>query len=224
MSSCVKVHHNFIGCSMPTSFWIALQGFSLGAGLIVAIGAQNAFVLRQGLLRRHVLPVVLFCTAGDAILIVAGAAGFGSVVASSPSLLMGVGIGGAAFLGAYGVRAFRNALHAGVLSPLDAPPTPFGRTMATVAALTFFNPHVYLDTVALLGGIAGRFLAAERVWFAGGAMLASAAWFFGLGFGARILAPLFSKPAAWRILDVIIGIVMTTLAIGLLLDVARQVS
>jgi L-lysine exporter family protein LysE/ArgO len=206
---------------MTSVLWIALQGFSLGAGLIVAIGAQNAFVLRQGLLRRHVLPVVLFCTLSDALLIVAGSAGFGSLVASSPNLLTVVGIGGGLFLLAYGVRAFRSALHPGALSPLDAPAAPLARSMITIAALTYLNPHVYLDTVVLLGGIAGRFALAERVWFAAGAMVASAVWFFGLGYGARVLAPFFAKPVAWRVLDVIIGVVMTLLAAGLLIETAR---
>lgn len=203
---------------MSSLVFVALQGFSLGAGLIVAIGAQNAFVLRQGLLRRHVLPVVLFCTLSDAALIVAGSAGFGSLVASSPILLSAVGFGGAVFLLAYGVLAFRRALHPGALSPLDQPSAPLARTMIAIAALTYLNPHVYLDTVALLGGIAGRYAPDERVWFAGGAMIASAVWFFGLGYGARILGPVFARPAAWRVLDVIIGIVMTSLAIGLFAD------
>lgn len=206
---------------MTAFLLIALQGFSLGAGLIVAIGAQNAFVLRQGLLRRHVLPVVVFCTASDALLIVAGSVGFGSLVASSPNLLTVVGFGGGAFLLSYGVGAFRRALHPGALSPLDAPPAPLGQAMATIAALTYLNPHVYLDTVVLLGGIAGRFPVDERVWFAGGAMCASAVWFFGLGYGARILAPLFAKPVAWRVLDVIIGVVMTTLALSLVVETVR---
>jgi len=207
---------------MIADLLIASRGFALGASLIIAIGAQNAFVLRQGLLRRHVFPVTIFCAASDASLITLGAAGFGSLVAASPILLAIVGLGGAAFLGTYGVHAFRRALRPAALSPLDAPATSLLRTMVTVAALTFLNPHVYLDTVMLLGGIAGRYAAADRVWFAGGAMFASLVWFLGLGFGARLLAPVFARPAAWRVLDVIIGLVMWSIALGLLIDTGSR--
>lgn len=207
---------------MIADLFTASRGFALGASLIIAIGAQNAFVLRQGLLRRHVFPVTVFCAASDALLITLGAAGFGSLVAASPILLAVVGLGGAAFLGAYGVHAFRRALRPGALSPLEAPAAPFLRTMITVAALTFLNPHVYLDTVMLLGGIAGRYAVADRVWFAGGAMAASVVWFLGLGYGARLLAPVFARPSAWRVLDVIIGLVMWSIALGLLIDTGRR--
>lgn len=201
---------------MHPLFWVAFQGFSLGAGLIVAIGAQNAFILRQGLVRRHVLPLVLFCALSDAALIALGAAGFGSLVASSPLLLRGAAFGGAAFLGIYGLRAFRAALKPQSLSAEGAANLPLGRALATVAAFTFLNPHVYLDTVVLVGGIAGRYAIDERVWFAGGAMLSSLCWFMALGYGARLLAPLFAKPVAWRVLDTLIGVVMTALALSLL--------
>jgi len=200
----------------------ASRGFALGASLIIAIGAQNAFVLRQGLLRRHVFPVTVFCAVSDAFLITLGAAGFGSLVAASPILLAVVGLGGAAFLATYGVHAFRRALRPSALSPLEASAAPFLRTMITVAALTYLNPHVYLDTVMLLGGIAGRYAVAERVWFAGGAMAASFVWFLGLGYGARLLAPVFARPAAWRVLDVIIGVVMWSIALGLLIDTGSR--
>ncbi len=205
---------------MSIPFWAALQGFSLGAGLIVAIGAQNAFVLRQGLVRRHVPALVLFCAASDALLIAAGAAGFGSLVASNPSLLTAVALGGAAFLFAYGLRAFASAARPRGLEAGAAEAMPLGRALATAAAFTFLNPHVYLDTVVLLGGIAGRHPPGERVWFTAGAMLASAAWFSALGFGARLLAPVFARPAAWRVLDAAIGAVMTALALSLLWDAA----
>lgn len=196
----------------------AVEGFSLGAGLIIAIGAQNAFVLRQGLARRHLLPVVLFCTFSDAMLIAIGSAGFGSLVASQPALLKVIGLGGSAFLGWYSLSAFRNALHARSLRPEERVPASLRRALAVVAALTLLNPHVYLDTVVLLGGIAGRYAADARVWFAGGAMAASAVWFFSLGYGARLLAPVFARPVAWRVLDVLIGIVMAALALMLLAD------
>jgi len=203
---------------MSSLFWIAVQGFSLGGGLIVAIGAQNAFILRQGLVRRHVLPLVLFCALSDAVLILAGSAGFGSLVASSPLLLRIAAFGGAAFLGVYGLRAFRSAFKPQGLSAEGAANLPLGRALATVAAFTFLNPHVYLDTVVLVGGIAGRYPVDERVWFAGGAMTASFVWFLALGYGARLLAPFFAKPVAWRVLDTLIGVVMTALAVSLLMS------
>lgn len=203
---------------MNSLFWVALQGFSLGGGLIVAIGAQNAFVLRQGLVKRHVLPLVLFCALSDALLIAAGSAGFGTLVSSSPVLLQGAAYGGAAFLGFYGFRAFRSAFTAQSLSAEGAANLPLGRALATVAAFTYLNPHVYLDTVVLLGGIAGRYAVDERVWFAGGAMTASLVWFAALGYGARLLAPLFAKPLAWRVLDTLIGVVMSALALSLLVS------
>lgn len=203
---------------MHSLFLIAAQGFSLGAGLIVAIGAQNAFVLRQGLVKRHVLPLVLFCALSDALLIAAGSAGFGSLVAASPLLLKLAAFGGAAFLAAYGLRALRNALKPQVLAAGAAETVSLGRALATVAAFTFLNPHVYLDTVVLVGGIAGRYPADERLWFAGGAMTASLVWFAALGYGARLLAPLFARAVAWRILDTLIAAIMLTLAGGLLLS------
>jgi L-lysine exporter family protein LysE/ArgO len=203
---------------MNSLLWVAFQGFSLGGGLIVAIGAQNAFVLRQGLVKRHVLPLVLFCALSDALLIAAGSAGFGTLVSSSPVLLQAAAYGGAAFLGFYGFRAFRSAFTAQSLSAEGAANLPLGRALATVAAFTYLNPHVYLDTVVLLGGIAGRYGVDERVWFAGGAMTASLVWFAALGYGARLLAPLFAKPLAWRVLDSLIGVVMSALALSLLVS------
>ncbi|WP_207480314.1 LysE/ArgO family amino acid transporter [Arenibaculum pallidiluteum] len=203
---------------MPSAILPALQGFSLGAGLIVAIGAQNAFVLRQGLKREHVLPVVLVCILADGLLIALGCAGFGSLVAARPELLAAVGLGGAAFLAWYGLRALRSAMRPGTLVAGGPQPIGLGRALATVSALTLLNPHVYLDTVVLLGGIAGRFAPAERVSFAGGAVVASTVWFLGLGFGARLLAPVFARPAAWRVLDLVIAAVMLTLAALLLAD------
>jgi L-lysine exporter family protein LysE/ArgO len=135
----------------------ALQGFLLGASLIIAIGAQNAFVLRQGILRRHVLPIVLFCAAADAVLIATGVAGFGSLIASNPVLLVLIGFAGAAFLAAYGLLALRRAVRPLAMAGCEAEVLPLGRALATVATFTFLNPHVYLDTVVLLGSIAGRF-------------------------------------------------------------------
>lgn len=196
------------------------SGFGLGSGLIVAIGAQNAFVLRQGLLRRHVFASAAICALSDAALIAAGAAGFGALVAATPWLRHVAAFGGAAFLIWYGLRAARAALNPAALTLEETRRAPGGLKAAllTVLALTWLNPHVYLDTVVLLGGIAGQYAADARVWFAVGAMSASVVWFFGLGYGARLLAPLFAQPKAWRALDGLIALVMWTIAGSLLWD------
>ena len=201
---------------MPPLMSAALQGFSLGASLIVAIGAQNAFVLRQGLLRQYVGAIVLVCAAADALLIAAGVAGFGTLVAAHPSLLQSVRLAGAGFLFWYGVNAFRRAVRRSTLAPTPSGVPGLARTLATCCALTFLNPHVYLDTVILLGGIAGGFAGSARAAFALGAMTASLAWFSALGFGARLLQPVFAKALAWRVLDSLIGATMCLLAVALL--------
>lgn len=196
--------------------WTALEGFLLGAGLIIAIGAQNAFVLRQGLLKQHVLPLVLMCATIDAILIAVGSAGFGSLVRSNPILLLIVGLGGAAFLFTYAGLAFRRAAYPQAMAVEQSGGATLHKVLATGAAFTILNPHVYLDTVVLAGGLAGRYPVPERIWFAGGAALASFVWFSALGYGARILIPLFARPIAWRILDASIGLVMVGLGTNLL--------
>jgi len=200
----------------------ALKGFGLGAGLIIAIGAQNAYVLRQGIRREHVLLIATICFLCDATLISIGAAGFGYLVSSVPSLERVAAWGGAAFLAAYGLRAFYSALKPGSLDAGndsgEAPQAGSAWAAAGVTlALSLLNPHVYLDTVVLLGSIAGQFQGLQRVWFAIGAVIASAAWFYGLGLGARWLAPLFRKPMAWRVLDLLIGCVMWAIATSLVL-------
>ncbi|MFC0285245.1 LysE/ArgO family amino acid transporter [Kaistia hirudinis] len=197
----------------------ATEGFLLGASLIVAIGAQNAFVLRQGLARRQVFVVTTFCFLADALLISFGVAGVGSLVRSSPGLLWVVTLAGAAFLLTYGAMALRRALHPGNLSAASAAQSRLGTALATAAALTFLNPHVYLDTVVLLGSLSARHAGAARVAFGAGAAMASAVWFYGLGFGARFAAPLFARPAAWRILDGAIAIIMASIALSLLAQV-----
>jgi len=194
----------------------ALQGFLLGASLIVAIGAQNAFVLRQGLARRHVFAVATFCFVSDGLLIALGVAGVGTLVQSSPRLLFVVTLAGAAFLLAYGALALRRALHPGDLSAAGAAEARLPVALATVAALTFLNPHVYLDTVVLLGSLSARHEGEARLAFGAGAAFASALWFYGLGFGARLAAPLFARPVAWRVLDVAIALVMASIAVSLL--------
>ena len=191
-----------------------ISGFSLGASLIIAIGSQNAFVLRQGLKREYVFAVSSVCFLCDAVLIALGAGGFGTLVAASP-LLMGLTLwGGAAFLFAYGLRSFRSALRPGVLEA-DADASPFsglGRVILTTLALSLLNPHVYLDTVLLLGSLAGQFAGNARLLFAIGAMAASLVWFYGIGYGARLMAPLFRRSAAWQILDLLVGFTMWGIA------------
>ena len=199
----------------------ALSGLGFGLSLIIAIGAQNAFVLRQGLRREHVLPVVVICALSDAVLITLGVGGLGSLLQLVPWLITVVRIGGAAFLIVYGALAARRALRPSALVAADdGTTTPVWTAVATVLALTWLNPHVYLDTVVLLGTVAGTY-GDERWWFGLGAVAASILWFTALGFGARLLRPLFAKPAAWRILDGIIAIVMIAIAVSLLLGLAE---
>lgn len=192
-----------------------LAGFLLGASLIIAIGAQNAFVLRQGLKREYVFVVCLICALSDALLIAAGVAGLGSIVQRSETAIQVVTIGGALFLFAYGALAFRRAVRPEALEAATGRAGTLGAAVAAALAFTFLNPHVYLDTVLLLGGLSGRYSGEARFVYGAGATLASFIWFFGLGYGARLLSPLFARPAAWRILDIGIGIVMWSIAAGL---------
>lgn len=192
------------------------RGLGLGAGLIIAIGAQNAFVLRQGLRREGRLLVALLCTCCDAALIALGAAGFGGLIAHLPWLTRAAAWLGALFLLFYGATAFCRALHPVTLHD-DAPVASRSSLAGTVLALSLLNPHVYLDTVVLIGGLSAQYPLAARGWFAGGAMAASALWFFGLAYGASLLVPLFRKPMTWRILDLMIGCVMWAIAASLLL-------
>lgn len=200
---------------MSTSF---IQGFATSGALIIAIGAQNAFVLRQGIRREHVLAVVLVCAISDALLITLGVAGLGTLVQGSPTLLALARYGGAAFLIAYGLLAARRALHPHGLTASDGVPLGLGAAIAACLAFTYLNPHCWLDTVVLLGSIASRLPAAERFWFGGGATAASFVWFFALGFGARGLRGVFARPAAWKVLDAVIALVMWSIAASLLLD------
>ncbi|MBB3963826.1 LysE/ArgO family amino acid transporter [Rhizobium metallidurans] len=193
----------------------ALSGFFLGASLIIAIGAQNAFILRQGLMRSHVFILCLICALSDAVLIAAGVAGLGTLVSRSPALIAAVSLGGMLFLGAYSFMAFRRALHPGAMRTGTPEPLGLKAAVATCLAFTFLNPHVYLDTVVLLGSLSAAYQGADRLAYGLGAVTASFVWFFGLGYGARLLQPVFAKPAAWRVLDVLIGIVMALLAISL---------
>lgn len=193
----------------------ALVGFGTGLSLIVVIGAQNAFVLRQGLRREHVGPVVAVLAASDAALIAAGTAGLGALVAAAPGALAWIRWAGAAFLVVLAILAVRRALRPERLDPAADSPVELLPVLATALGLTWLNPHVYLDTVVLLGGLATQ---NEPRWvFAAGAALASVTWFAALGFGARVLRPLFARPRAWRVLDVGVAVVVLTVAVGLVL-------
>jgi L-lysine exporter family protein LysE/ArgO len=190
----------------------AATGLGAGLALIIAIGAQNAFVLRQGLRGEHVGLVVLVCMLSDAVLIAAGIVGIGEVIRAAPAVVVVIRLAGAAFLLAYGVFAARRAFRPGTLTA-SAQQGALGRkaVLATVLALTWLNPHVYLDTVLLLGTLANQH-GDLRWWFGAGAVLGSVLWFSALGFGARLLRPVFAKPAAWRVLDGAIAVVMVFLA------------
>ncbi len=196
----------------------AFAGFSLGLSLILAIGAQNAFVLRQGLRREHVFAVVLTCALSDALLIAAGVAGFGVMVELVPWLEPVMRYGGAAFLIFYGARAFRAAWRGGEVldTNMAVRAGSLRKALLTCLLLTWANPHVYLDTVVLLGSISAQH--EDRLGFALGAMTASFVFFFSLGYGARLLAPLFARPVAWRVLDGLVGLVMWAIAAKLLLE------
>ena len=203
--------------SMSQALPVFVQGLLLCFGLIVAIGAQNAFVLRQGLRREHVLPVVAFCAVADAVLITAGVLGMAQAVSRHPALAQGMALAGAAFLAWYGWQALQRARHASQLQAADGGPgLSRGAAMAQLAAFTFLNPHVYLDTVMLMGSIGAQHPDGLRAWFIAGSSIASLVWFAGLGFGARWLAPLFTRPRAWQVLDGLIGLTMWTLSLLLL--------
>ena len=193
-----------------------LFGFATSLSLIVAIGAQNAFVLRQGIRNEHVLPVVILCAVSDLVLILAGIAGVGALVTAHPRVTTLAGYGGAAFLVGYGLLAARRAVRPAALTPSETAPSRLSQVLLTCLALTFLNPHVYLDTVVLLGTLANQ--RSDGRWLFGvGAAVASAVWFFGLGFGARRLAGLFARPATWRILDGLIAVIMMALGVSLAL-------
>ena len=195
----------------------ALSGLGFGFSLIVAIGAQNAFVLRQGLRREHVGSVVLFCALADALLIAAGVWGMARALADSPLLARALALAGAAFLAVYGARALRRALQP---VPLNAAPggpgLGRGAALAQAAAFTLLNPHVYLDTVLLVGSVGAQQPPALQPWFVAGASMASALWFGALGLGARWLAPWFARPRTWQLLDGLIGLTMAVLALLLM--------
>ncbi|UGT44695.1 LysE/ArgO family amino acid transporter [Nocardia yamanashiensis] len=196
----------------------AISGLGFGLSLIVAIGAQNAFILRQGIRGEHVLPVVAVCALSDVVLMTLGVAGFGFVTETAPALLTAAKYAGVAFLLGYAFLAAKRAFSASALTAGGGAPIALGAAIATCLAVTWLNPHAYLDTMVLLGSFASTYATPDRWFLAAGAMLGSVIWFTGLGFGARLLAPVFAKPMAWRVLDSGIALVMTGLAIGLLVS------
>lgn len=201
-----------------------IAGLGFGLSLIIAIGAQNAFVLRQGLRKEHVLVIVAICAISDALLIALGVAGLGALIQQVPWLLMVIELIGGLFLVGYGVLAAKRAIKPNALTAdVGGAPISMKVAVATALALTYLNPHVYLDTVLLLGSIAGTY-EDNRWWFATGAMIGSVVWFSTLGFGARLLAPVFKKATAWRVLDVIISLVMLTLGTSLLISFVQHLS
>ncbi|WP_127960334.1 LysE/ArgO family amino acid transporter [Serratia microhaemolytica] len=195
-----------------------VYGFMISGGLIVAIGAQNAFVLKQGILRNHPFWVALTCFSCDFLLMILGVFGFGSAIGANRSLMILISILGTLFLLWYGISAFLRAWRGQLqLTATDASNDTQSRWLIVAAtlAITLINPHVYLDTVVVIGSIAGSLSYNEKWQFLLGALFASALWFFGLAYGSRLLAPLFAKPNTWRILDVIIGVIMLWIAFGL---------
>jgi L-lysine exporter family protein LysE/ArgO len=189
-----------------------IAGFGTGLSLIVAIGAQNAFVLRQGIRRNAVLAVVVICAASDAVLIALGVGGVGALVRAYPTVLTVVGLAGGAFLLCYGFLAARRAFRPSAMR-IDNAPTA-NRVVLTCLALTWLNPHVYLDTVLLLGTVAAH--RGDLRWaFGAGAALASLCWFAALGFGARLLTGFFARPSSWRVLDGLVAATMVTIGVTL---------
>ncbi|MWD26923.1 LysE family transporter [Aquicoccus sp. SCR17] len=191
----------------------AIAGFSLGFSLILAIGAQNAFVLRAGILRAHVFAICLTCALSDALLISAGVAGFGALAEAVPGLEFAMRLFGAAFLLWYGARSFLAAWRGGEAMQAKGQAGSLAAMLGTCLALTWLNPHVYLDTVVLLGAVSAQW--DDRVSFALGGITASFVFFFALGYGARLLAPVFARPGAWRVFEAGVGVVMWALAAGL---------
>ncbi|NDV09838.1 amino acid transporter [Rhodococcus sp. IEGM 248] len=194
----------------------AAAGFGTGLSLIVAIGAQNAFVLRQGIARRHVLPVVVLCAVSDAVLIAVGISGIGAVLAHAPAAITVIRWAGAAFLVSYAVLAARRALRPGTLdAKQEIGSATLATSILTCLALTWLNPHVYLDTVLMLGSVANNQGDSGRWLFGLGAATSSVVWFLALGYGAQFLHRVFARPGAWRVLDAGIAALMLTLGITL---------
>ncbi|AML50008.1 LysE/ArgO family amino acid transporter [Falsihalocynthiibacter arcticus] len=203
----------------PFDYSVVFTGYITSLSLILAIGAQNAFILRQGIRRAHVLPLILACAGSDAILITLGVFGFEQIERILPEILPIAKYGGSAFLLAYGAMAFRAAWRGGeALDPSGAAKQTLSNALIACLMITWLNPHVYLDTVVLLGSLSAQY-EGGRYGFALGATLASFSFFFALGYGAQYLAPIFAQPKAWRILDVLVGLMMWSIALSLLIGV-----
>lgn len=199
----------------------ALVGFATALSLILAIGAQNAFVLRQGLMQRHVFPLCLLCAVSDAILIAAGVAGFGAIATALPAFPTIMSLAGAAFLAVYGALRLRAAVAGTSSLAGNGGGGTLTATLLTGAAFTWLNPHVYLDTLVLVGAVSTQFEdGGQKLAFGIGAVSASFVFFFSLGYGARRLGPIMARPGAWRWLDTGIGLTMLALAVGLLRSIA----
>ncbi|MEE4165435.1 MAG: LysE/ArgO family amino acid transporter [Desulfocapsaceae bacterium] len=200
-----------------------LQGFGTGGGLIVAIGAQNAFVLSEGVRGNYHIIIALICILCDAFFITLGVAGVGSTVAANPTVSQWVVWAGAAFLFVYGCRSLQSAIKGGSLDSNSRPVQSLKAAIVATLAVTLLNPHFYLDTVILLGGISSRYDGNSRLLFWAGAVCASTFWFVALSSGGRLLAPLFQKKSAWRILDTLVWITMWSIAISLLINGVPEV-
>lgn len=194
-----------------------IQGFGAGGGLIVAIGAQNAFVLSQGVRGNHHVIIALICIFCDAVFITAGVAGIGGTVSANPALAQWVAWGGAGFLFVYGCGSLRSAIRGGSLETSDRAVLSLGAAILTTLAVTLLNPHFYLDTVILLGGISSRFHGENRLLFWAGAVSASTLWFICLSLGGQMLAPIFRKQISWRILDTLVWATMWIIAASLIM-------
>lgn len=194
-----------------------IQGMGIGGSLIIAVGAQNAFVLKQGIKRSYTLPIALLCSIIDALMITAGVAGLGHIIESFPTIKHVASFGGAAFLLWYGANALKASFVAkGIEMEQADNADTFKKAVLTTLGISLLNPHLYLDTVVLLGSISTQFDDLHRPWFGAGAVLASFIWFFGLSFGARLLAPIFTRPAAWRYLDRFIWLTMWSIAAAII--------
>lgn len=193
-----------------------IQGFGMGGGLIVAIGAQNAFVLTQGVRRNHHLAVAALCILCDGLLIGLGVSGTGALVAADPTLATIAAWGGAAFLSWYGFNAFLSAIKGGSLAAEEESGKTLRHTLMLTLAVTLLNPHVYLDTILLMGSVSGQFPAPDRYVFGLGAFVASMVWFMALSLGGQMLAPLFKRDITWRILDTFVCLTMWTIAATLI--------
>lgn len=188
------------------------SGFFTAISLIAAIGAQNAYVIRQSLTRKHVLLVVVICALADAVLIIAGIAGLGALITSAPMLMEFIRWFGVAYLGWFGIKSVRSAFKNQSLDAGTAQSAGRKQVVLSILGFTFLNPHVYLDTVILLGSIANQFQS-DRWWFGFGAMMSSVVWFFSIGYGAKAAAKYMAKPVFWKILDLVIAVVMFSIAI-----------